>query len=75
MPVYEYLCPNCEAKFERLRPMSNGHQARCPDCGTQAPRVLSMFATFARGAGGEMSPVAGGGYACAAGGSCAGAGE
>ena len=75
MPVYEYVCPRCEAKFERLRPMRNGHQARCPDCNTDAPRVISMFAAFTRGARGEMSPVAGGGCACAAGGSCACAGE
>ncbi len=68
MPVYEYLCPHCENKFERLRPMSDGLQSRCPDCGTEAPRVLSMFAAFARGSAGEVSPVAGSG--CAGGGSC-----
>ena len=22
MPVYEYVCPDCNAKFERVRPMS-----------------------------------------------------
>lgn len=74
MPVYEYLCPSCETKFERLRPMAQGHQAQCPDCETQSPRVLSMFAAFSRGAGGETAPVAGGGCACGAGGACGCAG-
>ena len=71
MPVYEYLCPGCESRFEKLRPMSDGDQANCPECNAEAHRVLSMFAAFARGTSGEMSSVAGGGCACAAGGSCA----
>lgn len=74
MPVYEYVCPHCEAKFERLRPMVEGHRAHCPDCGTESPRVLSVFAAFSRGAGGELSSVAGGACACGTGGACGCAG-
>ncbi|MBI4201050.1 MAG: zinc ribbon domain-containing protein [Chloroflexi bacterium] len=70
MPIYEYVCPNCESKFEALRPMSDGREARCPDCGTESPRVLSVFAAFSKSSEGQAVPVAGGGCACAAGGSC-----
>ena len=70
MPVYEYVCPNCEVKFDRLRPMTDGHQAECPICDTESPRVLSVFAAFRRGSEGEMAPVTGGGCACSAGGAC-----
>ena len=74
MPVYEYVCPNCEVKFERLRPMTDGHEAGCPTCGTESPRVLSVFAAFSASLGGETAAVAGGGCACASGGTCACAG-
>ena len=45
MPIYEYACPTCKAQFERLRSMEKGDAAACPDCGTSAARVLSLFAT------------------------------
>ncbi|MCH7705979.1 MAG: zinc ribbon domain-containing protein [Chloroflexi bacterium] len=70
MPLYEYKCPECDVRFERLRPMTDGRQADCPDCETQAPRVLSLFATFSRSADGQVASL-GGGCACAAGGACA----
>ena len=70
MPVYEYVCPGCKVKFDKLRPMTDGHHAHCPDCSTESPRVLSMFAAFSRGMDGEVASVAGGGCACAAGGAC-----
>lgn len=73
MPLYEYVCPTCEVKFEKLRPMTNGHEAACPACGTESPRVLSMFAAFSKGSNGEMAAVGGVGCggACPAGCSCA----
>ena len=52
MPIYEYTCKSCNAKFEQLvRSMSaaegNGSKAKvkCPDCGSpQTARALSVFA-------------------------------
>ena len=61
MPLYEYVCPNCEAKFEKLRPMTDGYQSECPTCGTGSPRVLSVFAAFSKGSEGETAAVGGSG--------------
>lgn len=70
MPLYEYKCPECDVRFERLLSVADGRQAQCPDCETQASRVLSVFATLSRSADGQVTPM-GGGCACAAGGACA----
>ena len=44
MPIYEYICSDCQQKFELLKPMSQaGEGASCPDCGGKAGRVLSRF--------------------------------
>ncbi|MBI2172484.1 MAG: zinc ribbon domain-containing protein [Chloroflexi bacterium] len=75
MPIYEYVCPNCTEKFEKLRPMSDGRSAPCPRCSGESPRVLSVFTAISASPGGEMQTFAGGGCACAAGGACACAGE
>ncbi|MBI4340309.1 MAG: zinc ribbon domain-containing protein [Chloroflexi bacterium] len=75
MPIYEYVCPSCQVKFEKLRPMSDGHAAQCPTCDAPSPRVLSVFTAISNSPGGEATAFAGGGCACAGGGSCACAGE
>ena len=70
MPLYEYRCPSCNDRFERLARFSDGLEADCPQCGSVSPRVLSTFAAFVSGSDGSMASV-GGGCACASGGSCA----
>ena len=52
MPMYEYACPDCGARFEKLRKMSvAGSPARCTCCGAEnAPRVMSTFAAAGCGA-------------------------
>ncbi len=33
MPIYEYVCPGCELKFEVFhRTVHNGEKASCPSC-------------------------------------------
>jgi len=60
MPIYEYLCPSCDTKFEMLRPVSECHEpASCPKCQGSAQRVLSRFAAFSAGEDGLPSPVGG----------------
>ncbi len=45
MPIYEYLCPDCKHKFELVRPFSQATEAvRCPQCHSEAKRLLSTFA-------------------------------
>jgi len=64
MPIYEYVCPGCELKFELLRSLSqSGEGAPCPECQQGAERVLSTFACFSTDDSGFSSPV--GGSSCA----------
>ncbi len=43
MPLYDYVCPDCEARFERERPMAEASQpAPCPVCGVDGQRVFTM---------------------------------
>ncbi len=49
MPLYEYVCNDCETRFEVLRPVSQlDDQADCPRGHVSAHRVLSAFATMTR---------------------------
>ena len=73
MPVYEYYCTKCAAKFELLRPMDRiDEPATCPSGHNGGARTLSMFATRAKGEGASAmdfaSPSPGGGCACGGGG-------
>ena len=49
MPVYEYICQQCDSPFEKLLGMSKADQAQaCPSCGSQeTQRQLSAFAVSA----------------------------
>ena len=66
MPIYEYVCPKCDVKFEQMRPVSQATEAAaCPQCEGSAKRVLSTFACFSTDESGVTSAV--GGNSC---GSC-----
>jgi putative FmdB family regulatory protein len=69
MPLYEYRCPSCAERFERLQPISAAMASPCPACGAPAPRVLSLTAArVGAGVGAGDAPAAGGGCC---GGGCA----
>ena len=64
MPIYEYFCPDCESKFELLRPLSKSNEgAECPRCHKKAERALSTFACFSKDKSGLSSSI-GPGSAC-----------
>jgi putative FmdB family regulatory protein len=71
MPLYEYYCRRCAAKFELLRPMTRADEpATCPQGHGAATRMLSVFARVGRDAAPDFdAPAAAGGCACG-GGSC-----
>ncbi|MDI7277073.1 MAG: zinc ribbon domain-containing protein [Anaerolineae bacterium] len=75
MPIYEYICQKCEARFDLLRSMSQADGPTCcPHCHAEgARRAPSRFASLTRSADGSTSRVSGTGGGCAscAGGSCA----
>ncbi|MBI4297462.1 MAG: zinc ribbon domain-containing protein [Chloroflexi bacterium] len=60
MPIYEYLCSQCQLRFELMRPMSRASEdAPCPQGHPDARRVPSAVAAFGRSEDG--SPVSLGG--------------
>ena len=43
MPIYEYICNDCEARYERLV-MSAGQEIECPKCASKRQTLqLSVF--------------------------------
>ncbi|MBI4307463.1 MAG: zinc ribbon domain-containing protein [Chloroflexi bacterium] len=60
MPIYEYMCPDCRKTFEVMRSVSQSSDAApCPTCHQSGRRVLSLFASFSKGADGATTAVAG----------------
>jgi len=60
MPIYEYMCPSCNSKFELRRSFSEaGEAVSCPKCQAPARKLFSSFAALSKGAGGEYSSIVG----------------
>jgi putative FmdB family regulatory protein len=57
VPIYEYTCKNCDAKFEELqRTMSSEAKVKCPECGSaKTARALSVFAVGSESASSRSS--------------------
>ena len=51
MPIYEYRCPKCKHKVERIEKVSGPHLKKCPHCGGEVESVLSAPALHFKGAG------------------------
>jgi putative FmdB family regulatory protein len=68
MPIYEYVCMQCESHFEEL--VRAGDAAPpCPDCGAaRAEKQFSVFATHGAGEQPSFGQTSAGGGCC--GGSC-----
>lgn len=58
MPIYEYTCKSCKARFEKLvRTMAQGDSVECPECGSKkTEREMSVFAVGAEGGGKHPAP-------------------
>ena len=76
MPMYEFICGECETDFEKLVASAGAvSSVECPSCGSKkVHKKLSVFAKTASGATSATSPAgyssgfSGGGHCC--GGSC-----
>ena len=78
MPYYEYVCEDCNAKFELKRCIAEiDDPAACPEChGEHVSRQVSRVMAFAHGEGGSVSALSGGGgCASCGGGTCASCGS
>jgi putative FmdB family regulatory protein len=68
MPIFEYICKECDHEFEAL--VLGKQKAECPKChGKKLEPQLSVFAVSAKGGGSASAPSfsAGGSGSC---GSC-----
>ena len=69
MPIYEYLCNECDTRFERIV-INKQQEITCPKCASEkATLQLSVFATSSNGNSAKSSTASSGG-----GGSCCGGG-
>ena len=60
MPLYEYLCQDCQSQAELLVTASS--QPACPQCGSaKLTKLLSIVAAPGRTSAEGVSPRAGGG--------------
>ena len=71
MPIYEYVCSDCDSRFDQLRPVGRMDEpASCPSGHVGAQRVLSTFAALSKDVFGESSAVGGAGGCGGCGGGC-----
>jgi putative FmdB family regulatory protein len=71
MPAYEYLCDECDCRFEKRQKMSDAAVELCPECGGHVRRLISGGAgAITRGRSQQTAapPSAPGG--CCGGGAC-----
>ncbi len=63
MPLYEYVCKDCNAHFEVRRSMKEiDNPTACPHCqGEHVTRQISKVLAFSHGDGGSVSTLGGGG--------------
>jgi putative FmdB family regulatory protein len=67
VPIYEYVCMECEAHFEEL--VRGEQRVSCPDCeSARVERQFSVFAAHGTTAQPSFGPTAAGGGCC--GGAC-----
>ena len=70
MPIYEYVCDQCDTRFERIV-INKQQEIACPNCASKKATIqLSVFAT----AGGSGTSSSGGSSSSSDGGTCCGGG-
>ena len=52
MPIYEYVCNDCNSRYEKLV-LSNGSRVACPKCGSKKHTL--QFSTFSTAGNGSSS--------------------
>jgi putative FmdB family regulatory protein len=70
MPIYEYLCDDCDTRFEKIV-INKQQEIACPKCASKKASIqLSVFATAngSNGSSAKSSAPSGGGGSCCGGG-------
>jgi putative FmdB family regulatory protein len=69
MPIYEYICDDCQAEFEKIV-INKQQEIACPKCaGKKATIQLSVFSSATSGGSSKsFTPQSSGGGGCCGGG-------
>ena len=51
MPIYQYMCPKCNLKFELKRSFSDESLVACPKCQNGAQRLFAPVPIIFKGSG------------------------
>jgi putative FmdB family regulatory protein len=73
MPIYEYLCDDCDTRFERIV-INKQQEISCPKCASKKATIqLSVFATAngsSNGSSAKLPSSSSGGGCCGGGCGC-----
>jgi putative FmdB family regulatory protein len=70
MPIYEYVCDECQTHFEKIV-FNKTQEISCPKCaGHKASIQLSVFSSSVAGGSSKSSPSSSGGGGTCCGGGC-----
>ncbi len=61
MPLYEYECPRCHARFEKIEKVGARQTRTCIKCGARAKRLVAAPAIQFKGSGWYITDYARGG--------------
>jgi putative FmdB family regulatory protein len=68
MPIYEYVCDQCNERFEKIV-INKQQEIACPKCASKKATIqLSVFATAGGGSSSPSGGFSGGGGSCCGGG-------
>ena len=71
MPIYEYICKDCQTHFEKIV-LNKAQEIACPQCAGKRNTIqLSVFSA-SNGSGNGAGPKASGGFSGGGGGCCGG---
>ncbi len=51
MPIYEYLCLQCERQLEAVQKFSDAPLSTCPECGGELKKLISSTSFVLKGSG------------------------
>ena len=71
MPIYEYICEDCQNEFEKIV-INKQQEIACPKCSSKKATIqLSVFSSaVAGGSSKSFTPQSSGGGGCCGGGAC-----
>lgn len=55
MPIYVFVCPKCDNRFEKLVRKMDIQTTDCPECGEPADKIMAPVSPFVWGKGGAWN--------------------